>query len=97
MWAGTQLGARWAGVRREGRYVWMGLISQAGVAIGLASVVVEVYPTRGAQIQTLFLAVLAINQTIGPILFRHALSKSGELNENEPASEEAVVPAEAAS
>ena len=79
MWAGTQLGARWAGARREGRYVWMGLISQAGVAIGLATVVAEVYPTRGAQIQTLFLAVLAINQTIGPILFRQALVKSGEV------------------
>ena len=98
MWAGTQLGARWAGVRREGRYVWMGLISQAGVAIGLASVVVEVYPTRGAQIQTLFLAVLAINQTIGPILFRHALSRSGELTEGEPPGEESEgVPAPAAS
>ena len=81
MWAGTQLGARWAGARREGRYVWMGLISQAGVAIGLASVVVQIYPNRGAQIQTLFLAVLAINQTLGPILFRHALVASGELDE----------------
>jgi Kef-type K+ transport system membrane component KefB len=79
MWAGTQLGARWAGARREGRYVWMGLISQAGVAIGLATVVAEVYPRRGAQIQTLFLAVLAINQTLGPILFRQALVRSGEI------------------
>ena len=84
MWAGTQLGARWAGARREGRYVWMGLISQAGVAIGLATVVAEVYPTRGAQIQTLFLAVLAINQTIGPILFRQALVKSGEVVTGDP-------------
>ena len=83
MWAGTQLGARWAGARREGRYVWMGLISQAGVAIGLASVVVEVYPARGAQIQTLFLAVLAINQTLGPILFRQALARSGELSDGQ--------------
>jgi Kef-type K+ transport system membrane component KefB len=79
MWSGTLLGARWAGAQAEGRYVWMGLISQAGVAIGLANVVVQVYPNRGAQIQTLFLAVLAINQTLGPILFRHALSRSGEL------------------
>jgi Kef-type K+ transport system membrane component KefB len=79
MWMGTLLGARWAGAREEGRYVWMGLISQAGVAIGLATVVVQVYPTRGAQMQTLFLAVLAVNQTIGPILFRHALVRSGEV------------------
>jgi Kef-type K+ transport system membrane component KefB len=87
MCAGTLLGARWAGAQREGRYVWMGLISQAGVAIGLASVVVQVYPNRGAQIQTLFLAVLAINQTVGPILFRHALSQSGELTPPSAAAE----------
>jgi hypothetical protein len=61
----------------------MGLISQAGVAIGLANVVVQVYPNRGVQIQTLFLAVLAINQTLGPILFRHALVRSGEVGGDE--------------
>jgi Kef-type K+ transport system membrane component KefB len=95
MWLGTQLGARWAHASREGRYVWMGLISQAGVAIGLASVVVQVYPSRGAQIQTVFLAVLAINQTLGPILFRHALSRSGELADTERTviEEEKAVPA----
>ena len=95
MWAGTQLGARWANARREGRYVWMGLISQAGVAIGLATVVAEVYPNRGAQIQTLFLAVLAINQTLGPILFRHALVKSGEVVTGEPAETPVESPAPA--
>ena len=98
MWAGTQLGARWAGVGREGRYIWMGLISQAGVAIGLASVVVQVYPARGTQIQTLFLAVLAINQMIGPILFRYALSRSGELSDSPQVVDDAdTVPAAAAS
>jgi Kef-type K+ transport system membrane component KefB len=81
MWAGTALGARWARIAGpEGRYLWMGLISQAGVAIGLASVVAAVYPRRGAMIQTLFLAVLAINQTAGPILFRRALVRSGEID-----------------
>ena len=87
MWGGTLLGARWAGAQEEGRYVWMGLISQAGVAIGLASVVVQVYPARGAQIQTLFLAVLAINQTLGPILFRQALVRSGEVGPTGTASD----------
>jgi Kef-type K+ transport system membrane component KefB len=92
VWGGTQLGARWAGVPREGRYVWMGLVSQAGVAIGLATVVTEAYPVRGAEIRTIFLAVLAINQVIGPVLFRMALVRSGEVAETEgrrtePASE----------
>ena len=89
IWGGAHLGARWAGAPPlEQRYVWMGLVSQAGVAIGLAAVVAEVYPSRGAELRSLFLAVIAINQTLGPILFRQALSRSGELQnevEEEPA------------
>jgi hypothetical protein len=57
----------------------MGLISQAGVAIGLATVMADAYPERGAQMRTLFLAIIAINETIGPVLFRQALARSGEL------------------
>ena len=99
---GALLGARWARTTGpEGRLVWMGLVSQAGVAIGLATVVAQVYPNRGAQIQTLFLAVIAINETLGPILFRQALVKSGEIpgGTTEPAAEPAAtrdsqVPAE---
>jgi Kef-type K+ transport system membrane component KefB len=80
IWGGTALGARWAGATAdERRYVWLGLISQAGVAIGLATVVSEVYPERGAQLRTLFLAVLAINQVLGPILFRRALVQAKEI------------------
>ena len=79
IWGGCRLGARWGKVDAPaGRLVWMGLISQAGVAIGLATVIAEVYPVRGAPIRTLFLATLAVNQTIGPILFRLALVKAGE-------------------
>ncbi|HEX5970447.1 MAG TPA: hypothetical protein VFY85_00875, partial [Gemmatimonadaceae bacterium] len=92
IWTGTRIGARWAGVPSQtGNLVWMGLISQAGVAIGLATVIAEVYPTRGAPIQTLFLATLAVNQIVGPILFRMALSKGGELgDEGAPATTTAV-------
>ena len=81
IWGGTHLGVRWAGMNpQEGRLVWMGLVSQAGVAIGLASVVAQVYPQRGAQLYTLFLAMIAINETLGPILFRRALERAGEIH-----------------
>jgi len=89
IWGGARLGARWAATSPdEQRYVWLGLISQAGVAIGLATIVADVYPERGAQFRTLFLAVMTVNQALGPILFRHALSKSGELapGEAQPAT-----------
>lgn len=76
---GTWLGGRWAGAPHEGKFVWMGLVSQAGVAIGLASAVAQAYPLRGGQLRTIFLAMVAINEVIGPILFRMALSRSGEV------------------
>jgi Kef-type K+ transport system membrane component KefB len=79
IWAGTQLGAWWAKAEPQvARYTWMGLISQAGVAIGLSSVVAGVYPERGEEMRTLFLAMIAINETIGPILFRLSLLRSKE-------------------
>jgi Kef-type K+ transport system membrane component KefB len=79
IWAGTRLGARWAGAPAPvRRYAWMGLISQAGVAIGLASVVAQVYPQRGEQLRALFLAVIAVNEIVGAVLFRQALVRSGE-------------------
>lgn len=89
IWLGTRLGGRWGGASvNERRFVWMGLVSQAGVAIGLATVLAEVYPERGAEIRTLFLAVIAVNETIGPIFFRHALSASGEIVGDEAPPEE---------
>lgn len=79
IWFGTRLGARWSGAEPEvARYTWMGLISQAGVAIALSNVVANVYPARGEQLRTLFLAMIAINETLGPILFRLSLLRSGE-------------------
>jgi Kef-type K+ transport system membrane component KefB len=104
IWLGSRVGAHWGGASApEKRYVWMGLVSQAGVAIGLATIVADLYPERGADIRTLFLAMLALNQTLGPILFRQALARSGELADEgttgehaaaAPATEEHAVTAE---
>lgn len=87
IWAGTRLGGAWAGVTDEERqYVWMGLVSQAGVAIGLAAIVAEAYGEMGVYLRGLLLALIAVNETIGPILFRRALDRSGD-------AESPVVPA----
>jgi Kef-type K+ transport system membrane component KefB len=80
IWGGSYIGARLTGASPEERsYTWMGLIAQAGVAIGLVVVISENYPDRGAEMQTLILAVIAINQVIGPILGRFALVRAGEV------------------
>jgi Kef-type K+ transport system membrane component KefB len=77
---GMRIGGRWAGVTpAERQYAWLGLVSQAGVAIGLATIVAGAYPQLGAQLQGMLLALIAINETVGPILFRRALSASGEI------------------
>lgn len=76
---GVQVGARWAGVApAEPRHLWKGLISQAGVAIGLAAILGEAYPERGAYLAGLLLALVAVNESVGPILFRRALVQSGD-------------------
>ena len=93
--AGTWLGGRWARAPFEGRYVWMGLVSQAGVAIALAEAVAQAYPLRGAQLRTVFLAVVAINEILGPIFFRRALARSGEIIEGPEASRRQPTPASA--
>lgn len=80
IWTGVRIGAAWARAPQpERRWVWLGLVSQVGVAIGLANIVAEAYPSHGETLRSLLLALIAVNQTVGPILFRRALDRSGEL------------------
>ncbi len=84
IWTGCRLGTRWTNARGAEapvvrRYLWTALISQAGVAIGLAATVADVYPARGSEIRTIFLTLVAANEAVGAIAFRRALQKSGEI------------------
>ncbi|MGH7624785.1 MAG: cation:proton antiporter [Gemmatimonadaceae bacterium] len=82
IFSGSKLGAIWAKAAAPVRSnAWLGLISQAGVAIGLATILSDAYPTRGKQMQTLILSVIAINTIVGQILFKVALGRSGEIVE----------------
>jgi Kef-type K+ transport system membrane component KefB len=84
IFTGSQLGARWSGAAPVVRdNVWLGLVSQAGVAIGLATILATAYPSRGAEMQTLILSVIAINEVAGQILFKVALARSGEVVDEE--------------
>jgi Kef-type K+ transport system membrane component KefB len=60
------------------RYGWTGLISQAGLALGLAGVVSRSFPAFGPGFRALSLATIALNELLGPILFKRALDKAGE-------------------
>jgi hypothetical protein len=59
--------------------LWMGLVSQAGVTFGLAAIVGRTFPGMGPQLETLFVAVVTVNELIGPILTRRALAGAGEI------------------
>ena len=62
-----------------GGLVWTGLVSQAGVTLGLAVLVAREFPDWGIAVQSLVVALNAIHAVIGPILFRSGLSRAGEL------------------
>jgi Kef-type K+ transport system membrane component KefB len=57
---------------------WSGLVSQAGLALGFAAIVSREFPQFGEGFQALAIATIAINEMIGPILFKLALDRSGE-------------------
>ncbi len=59
---------------------WMAYVTQAGVAIGLAQIVKTQYPEIGLYLTTVVLAVITINQIIGPITLKAALGIVGETN-----------------
>jgi Kef-type K+ transport system membrane component KefB len=60
------------------RSLWMGLVSQAGVTFGLAGLIGRSFPTFGAQIEVLIIAMVSLHELIGPVLLRRALIQTGE-------------------
>jgi Kef-type K+ transport system membrane component KefB len=72
------------------RLLWMGLISQAGITLGMAAIVASEFPAWGAALQTLVVALTGLHVLAGPILFRAALARAGEIGAlDEPALAEA--------
>jgi trehalose 6-phosphate synthase len=67
-----------------GRYVWTGLVSQAGITLGFASIVAAEFPGWGNQLQLLLVASIAIHELVGPILFRRGLAQAGDLEPHVP-------------
>jgi hypothetical protein len=64
------------------RYGGMAYLTQAGVAIGLAQLAQRQFPEIGVYLTTVVLAVISINQVIGPISFKLVLQRVGESKNN---------------
>jgi Kef-type K+ transport system membrane component KefB len=55
-----------------------GLVSQAGLAIGVAGVIERAFPQLGSGFRALATATVALNEMVGPVLFKFALDRAGE-------------------
>jgi len=81
---GLRYGVAWAG-RHPGvtpvlaPHGWLGLISQAGTALGLAQVARRAFPEWGVSLETLIVAMIGVHTVAGPICLRVALGRAGAL------------------
>lgn len=98
--SGGLIGGAWLGAKcghveeKIKKYVGLGILSQAGVAIGLALIVNAEFAELGsvnaegithgaligAKVITTITATCIVFEIIGPILAKYALGKAGELN-----------------
>jgi Kef-type K+ transport system membrane component KefB len=78
-WVAARLASRLAddppAVRTWG---WSGLVSQAGLTLGLSALVERAFPSFGPAFRSLTLATVALNEVVGPIFFKMALDRTGE-------------------
>ncbi|HEU5466539.1 MAG TPA: cation:proton antiporter [Gemmatimonadales bacterium] len=79
-----RMGFRWAGRSPSvevpfARWGWMGVVSQAGIALGLAMVARRSFPEWGVSLSALIITMIGIHEVVGPILFKRALGAVGEL------------------
>ena len=63
---------------KSNRYKWMVFVTQAGVALGLAKEVAVEFPGWGDTFATTIIAMVVINEIVGPILFKLAINRMGE-------------------
>lgn len=80
--------ARVAGLHgRAASLAWMGLVSQAGVTLGLAILINAEFPNWGTRLYALIVSMITLHEMIGPILFRAALARAGEVGRMDAADE----------
>lgn len=86
--AGTRAAVSWVAHRISCRLAreepvirswgWSCLMSQAGLTLGIAVIIERTFPAFGAGFRALAIATVALNELIGPVLFKLALDRTGE-------------------
>jgi Trk K+ transport system NAD-binding subunit/Kef-type K+ transport system membrane component KefB len=59
---------------------WMPYVTQAGVGVGLATIIATEYPGWGTEFATIIIAVIVMNQIVGPPLFKWSLHLVDEVH-----------------
>ncbi|MFK7991288.1 MAG: cation:proton antiporter [Sandaracinaceae bacterium] len=99
IWAGTAIGSQIGGASDSMRkHGWLGFVSQAGVAISLATIVGERMGEPGEALSTLIIAGIAVNEIVGPVMLKVGLMRTGETeagraHQSEEQSVESTTPA----
>lgn len=57
---------------------WCGLVSQAGLTLGISMTIERAFPSIGSGFGALVVGCVALNEVFGPILFKLALDRTGE-------------------
>ncbi|MBE2224676.1 MAG: cation:proton antiporter, partial [Anaerolineae bacterium] len=79
IFVGSMIGGVAAGEpMKQNRLRWMVLVTQAGVALGLAKEVGVEFNGWGEAFATTIIAVVVLNEIVGPIAFKSALMRVGE-------------------
>ncbi len=63
---------------KHNKISWMAYVTQAGVGLGLAKQVAVEFPEWGPAFSTVIIAVIVLNQIIGPPFFKWAINIVGE-------------------
>ena len=64
------------------KWGWSPLISQAGLTLGLVIIMERAFPAFGADLRSLGVATVAINEMVGPVLFKLGLDRAGETSQS---------------
>lgn len=70
---------------------WTALITQAGIALGLAREAAVQFPELGASFSTLIISVVVLNEIFGPLFLKGALRRAGEIDGGTDEHRDAIV------
>lgn len=84
IYLGARLGARAVGVPTTlARLVPYGMFPQAGIALALANLLADSPHPWARGMATLVFGTILVNEMVGPVLFRNALVRAGEVGAKE--------------